>query len=186
MKSCIAYYDNFRNSRYLLMSLESLRRVYSGDVFVLTDIMPTDQVHEKLEPFDVKLIECRQQFLDMFQNPEILQLQDSIFTLLTFFRFLIPFLPEFRQYDKVLYLDSDTIVFSGFSKAFDINFSSSYCMFYDPVHNSVHSKLNRKHVTTRSTLLVVHQMRELGLKSTYENAGVLLFNMNHILASDEW
>ncbi len=89
----------------------------------------------------------------------------SYITKETYFRYLIADL--LSDVDKVLYLDGDTIVNGNISELFDIDLSGYYCagsrdIFIEEIGHKQH----------------------LGLKGTYINAGVILFNLNEIRASD--
>lgn len=93
----------------------------------------------------------------------------------TYFRFYIPEL--FQEYKKVIYLDSDILVFDDLKKIFDVDISGKYAAVVKDIWNR-----KGHHTDTRPHLSFEAYFNEIiGVKSEdYFNAGVLVLNLTLI------
>ena len=80
-------------------------------------------------------------------------------TYTVYFKLLIPII--FPDFERVIYLDSDTLIFKDLSEMFNLPFNNNYILGY-PFHTPWMVKINHKH------------------PKIYINAGVLLININKI------
>lgn len=78
----------------------------------------------------------------------------------TFLKFKIPFI--FKQYEKILYLDVDTIILKDLSQLYNIDINSYYVAMVEDFH------------------LVKYNEHKRLLLDNYYNAGVMLFNSEQI------
>ena len=80
-------------------------------------------------------------------------------TYTVYFKLLIPLI--FPDFERVIYLDSDTLIFKDLSEMFNLPFNNNYILGY-PFHTPWMVTINHKH------------------PKIYINAGVLLININKI------
>ena len=80
-------------------------------------------------------------------------------TYTVYFKLLIPII--FPDFERVIYLDSDTLIFKDLSEMFNLPFNNNYILGY-PFHTPWMVTINHKH------------------PKIYVNAGVLLININKI------
>ena len=80
-------------------------------------------------------------------------------TYTVYFKLLIPII--FPDFERVIYLDSDTLIFKDLSEMFNLPFNDNYILGY-PFHTPWMVTINHKH------------------PKIYVNAGVLLININKI------
>ena len=80
-------------------------------------------------------------------------------TYTVYFKLLIPII--FPDFERVIYLDSDTLIFKDLSEMFNLPFNNNYILGY-PFHTPWMVTINHKH------------------PKIYINAGVLLININKI------
>ena len=80
-------------------------------------------------------------------------------TYTVYFKLLIPII--FPDFERVIYLDSDTLIFKDLSEMFNLPFNDNYILGY-PFHTPWMVTINHKH------------------PKIYINAGVLLININKI------
>ena len=163
--NCVAYVvDNDATQiRFLRNSINTLRRNYEGDVFIIVD---EKFEHSDLFP-DCKIVVIAD---DMIANrlPKRKGMERKELSYAVFYRLLIPILEEFKSYGQVLYLDCDTEVVKPISGIFENTDKEFYGV-------------------NEGWLIKVHNERIGHIKhlEKYCNAGVLLINLFRISGYDE-
>ena len=168
--NCIFYTSNFNDIGFLYNSLYTLRKHFNGDVYILTD---SDNTPSSLDQFNVICINCKELFYSVFTNKKIHELKNSAYTIVSFFRMLIPFIDVLLQYDNALYLDTDTIILNNIDDIFKIECKNfPYTMFVTNHGNKIYNY----NVLTQYKRLCDANIDRIFKPTSYDNSGVILFN----------
>lgn len=148
------------DDNYIIPTTIALESLYNNKndkteyrIYILGDNLQKSSIDffEKLtkDKFIVEVLTVNNPYKDFFnKNPDM--------SCTTFLKFDIPFL--LPQYDKILYLDGDTIILKDLCELYQIDLADNYLGMVQDYHQ-----------------LVVKHHKELGIKK-YFNAGVMLFN----------
>lgn len=184
MKKALVYTidDNIDCLLQLVVSLKSVRRCCPEDldVFILTD-RPRPWMRDL---YGAKIVDVRRMAEDYGLYGVDITWRDKPVPAMLLFRLLLPLVPELAEYDKVMYLDCDTEVWSG--EFFDL-----FSMDDEHEVTAVQDSLSKSGSMRRLTS--VHRRGGPGWKDDpgiynnwdvllsgakrYVNSGVLVFNM---------
>ncbi len=160
---------------YLTVSLTSLKenanREYAYEIYVLNsgmDLSKTDKVMKlEEEDFGIHFIDVSEQ---MRYIQEALQLRDY-YTGATYYRIFIANM--FPQYDRALYIDSDTIILGDISKLCTVELGDH---FIAAVPDGAVASVPAFRLYTKEVL---------GIEATeYFNAGIILMNLDQFRKND--
>ena len=151
-----------------------------------TDIESSDE--EKLRRFvtkrspnsDLKTIDMKSHINHNLENYMSRRKFYNHISCETYFRFYIPEL--FNEYDKVIYLDADILVFDDLKKIFEIDISKHYAAVVKDIWQRYLSTVDSHNTETRPSLSFERYFKEIiGVRSeNYFNAGVLVLNLASI------
>lgn len=175
MKNCVLYITdgNEKNVIYLLHSLKSLFKTNTNrnfDVVVLTK----KDMKDRLINIDSEII----QLVDDFSKTNNIKIYSGpVSSTATFERLFLPLRKEFYKYEKVLYLDCDTEIFSDINDIFTIDMCEYEIMGRN--EGTAHPHLLRCISTCeRLNLNIKYNTNKNGI---YINAGVIVMNIINIL-----
>lgn len=175
MSNCVLYITdgNEKNVTYLLYSLKSLFKTNidrNFDVVILTK----KDLNLRLKDINSDII----QLVDDFSNTNKIKIYSGpVSSTATFERLFIPLRKEFSQYEKVLYLDCDTEIFSNINDIFSIKMGTYEILGRN--EGTSHPHLLRCISTCeRSKLTIKYNTNKNGI---YINAGVIVMNITNIL-----
>lgn len=153
--------------KYLMVTIQSIKShatlSHEYKIYVLnTDI--SDENKGKL--YDMESRNLKIEFCDVSSQLKAIEKKLSVrdyYSLTTYYRVFIPDL--YKQYDKVLYLDSDIIVNQDVANLYKYNLGSNYVGAI------------QDYAVTSTEVLGEYVEQVLGIsKSAYFNAGILLIN----------
>ena len=177
MKTCVFYVSNFDDFKYLKLSIHTLRKYYKEDVFIITDGCLITQAYQSFATkYSLKFIDCESLFKKTFTNSQVLKVANTKFTIYTMYRLLFPFIDEFYKYDRVLYLDTDTLILDDISQLFNKTMQYGYGLIYNQTHGK--SLYERCVIQQYEKLYEFDQ--DIVKPTSYDNAGVVLFDYNTI------
>jgi lipopolysaccharide biosynthesis glycosyltransferase len=107
-------------------------------VFILSDRIPNGDVNGQLRGFRAEVVVCKKTFDTVFVN--ISNHAINRWSNLVFYRLLIPFIPQLRGYDRILYVDTDTMFIKDFGFLMDMPMDYMYGMFYEEHHCEKYGK----------------------------------------------
>ena len=98
------------------------------------------------------------------------------------YRLLIPHIDKLSKYDRLLYVDTDTLFFKDFDFLFDLPFDFNYGMFYYRKHCELDICRELKRALNKAYIYVNEQCPSIEARYPfpYYNAGVLVIN-NHMI-----
>jgi lipopolysaccharide biosynthesis glycosyltransferase len=128
--NAIVYISDFNDMRFLVSSLASLRYFNKQiKVFLLSDRIPNDENKRQLNEFQTEVIVCKELFYTVF--PNISKYTIKRWSNLVFYKLLIPLIPQLVKYDRILYVDTDTMFVKDFDFLMDVPMKCMYGMFYE-------------------------------------------------------
>jgi lipopolysaccharide biosynthesis glycosyltransferase len=94
---------------------------------------------------------------------------------------LIPIIPQLSKYNKVLYLDCDTLILKNIYNVFNITTNKEIVLFYDDIQhlgfgNKKYIKRSIDYIKQNKIICNNHINKQL-CDILYLNSGVILFNM---------
>ena len=183
-RNAVVYVSDFKDALFFETSLRSLRFFDPAiDVFVLTDKkLITENASKTLGRYDAKPIFVENLYYRHFRNIDSCKIHK--WSKFVFYRLLIPFIPELRNYDNILYMDTDTIFVKDFTFLFKLDTARPFGMFYWKRHGR--GKI-RRNLETAYRYSVEKGAAPERFPDPYYNAGIILFN-NAVLQTQirEW
>lgn len=172
------YVEHLATAIYSLVYNANKFRTY--DILILHSNITTDSMNvvmrivEKYPNFSIR-------FIDVSEYQHLMQYEvGAYYSIETNYRLLLLSEP-FNQYDKIIYLDSDTVVNADICNLFDMDISNYYVgavkdsiiRYYQHSKRAIH--YNKGHLYNINT----YRTKFLNLKypESYFNAGVLLINL---------
>ncbi|MBR2525330.1 glycosyltransferase family 8 protein [bacterium] len=128
-----------------------------------TNILSCEKTNFKIRFFNMK------EYLNTFDTKVFYIGNGSRYTVHTYYRFFITDI--FRNYNKVIYLDSDLILLDDISKLYDIDMTNNYVAATKDIYLPMFVKINPKFYRYHKNVLKLSELRN------YFQAGVLMFNI---------
>lgn len=177
-KYAVVYISDFNDKEFLLQSITSLRFFdLAIPVFVLTDKECIDEdLCKNFSKYNIKSLNVLDLAENVFSNvkPNI----ERKWRKNVLYRLLIPYIAELSKFNRVLYVDTDTLFFNNFNFLFDLPYKFNYGMFYQRNHCELNKncRLAKKLVSTYE--YSSHNCQKLSLRFPfpYYNAGIVMFN----------
>ena len=179
MKNAVVYVSDFNDRRFLFQSMASLR-AFDKDipVFVVVDSTDVDlNTSRLLRKYNASLVEIspfiRGKTSVLKLDPRRRWRRNVLY------RLFIPYMEQLKDFDRVLYVDTDTIFFRDFKFLFDLEYSHFYGLFYQKSHTVPYER--QKHLYSTLGNAYAYARRnchniELRHPIPFYNSGVVMFN----------
>ena len=135
MKNAVVYVSDFNDRRFLFQSISSLR-FFDNDipVFVVVDSIDVGSDNVRLlEKYNAALVEVSPSIISKISALKLDPRRK--WGRNVFYRLFMPYIGQFKEFDRILYVDTDTIFFKDFKFLFDLEYSRFYGMFYQKSHS---------------------------------------------------
>ena len=175
----IVYAFNNEYSKYFSVALKSMiddsNNDFNYDVIVFSSDISERNKKILLEMlpknFSLRFFDISKFIFELFGNSKITEYK--YWSVEMYYRIVIPII--MREYDKVLYLDSDTLCKADISKLFEIDFENKELVaIYDAFDLVSDLECSKATCEYLSDILKVEKFEK------YFNSGVLLFNVSKI------
>lgn len=183
MKNAVVYVSDFNDRRFLFQSMASLR-AFDKDipVFVVVDSMDVDlDTSRLLRKYNAVLVEISP-FIR--EKTSVLKLDPRRkWGRNVLYRLFIPYMEQLKDFDRVLYVDTDTIFFKDFKFLFDLEHSHFYGLFYQKSHTLPYERHRRLYDILNNAYAYARRKCphiELRHPMPYYNSGVVMFNIGAI------
>lgn len=119
-------------------------------------------------------VEISMTFADTFSKIDLNCTKHNRFSNVSLYRLLFPFIDQLFDYDKILYLDADTVIVGDVNVMFDFDLTHPYAMFSNIIHDKGRYQ---KCVVDVIDYLKTAGFENLNMPKLYSNSGVLLYDM---------
>ena len=178
--NAIVYISNLNDMRFLVSSLTSLRYFNKQiKVFILSDMIPSDENKRQLHEFRVEVITCKELFYAIF--PNISKYSIKRWSNLVFYKLLMPVIPQLVKYDRILYVDTDTLFVKDFDFLMNFPMKCMYGMFYEQYHCEKYGNWLREKLQNAYDFIKKHGYAPVYALPAYYNAGVILFDIKTLV-----
>lgn len=175
-KYAIVYANDFSTWQMCSMSIKSARHFCPGiSIFILSYGKPDHECAQLCQQLNVECIDISQLFDEKFpffkkhgKDYHVLS-NGAKYPKITFARFLVPYIDALKQYEKVLYLDDDTVACQSLDGIFLSDSSKWITVGFD-------GQSPKQHI---SGLIYwnIHRYDYWKMLKHYACAGVLMFDM---------